>query len=149
MMRRRIRMRPLLALAVTACVACSSSDAVAHPQPRAACGDVNESIEVAKTFVRAVEADDVAGFRGCEYPGTVLREDLFRDAPFGGWRLDEVTIQTGYLPPPPSNAIVYRVPAPDSPNDFGPPHQSGLNIIVSLEPDGLYYVTDLRLYTST
>ena len=142
-------MRLLLALAVTACVGCASSDATTHPRPQVACGDVNESIEVAKTFVRAVEADDVAAFRSCEYPGTVLREDLFRDSPFGGWRLDEVTVQDYYLPPPPSNAVVYRVPAPDSPNEFGPPHQNGLNITISLEPDGLYYVTDLRLYTST
>ena len=88
-------------------------------------------------------------------PG-VRRRDIrvvprrFGEVPDGGWRLDAVTVQTYYLPQPPSNAIVYRVPAPDSPNQFGGrPHQSGLTIMVSLQPDGLYYVTDLRLYGST
>ena len=143
-------MRPLVALVMTACVGCSSSDATTHPQPLAACGGINQSLEIAKTFVRLVEAGDVAGYRRCEYPGTLLIEDLLGDVPDGGWRHDAVTVQTYYLPQPPSNAIVYRVPAPDSPNEFGGrPHQSGLNIMVSLQPDGLYYVTDLRLYAST
>lgn len=142
-------MRVLLALVMTARVGCGSTDAT-HPQPLAACGGVNLSMEVAKTFVRLVEAGDIAGYRRCECPGTVLREDLFRDVPEGGWRLDEVTIQTYYLPPPPSNAIVYRVPAPDSPNDLGgAPHHSGLNITITFEPDGRCYVTDLRMYAST
>ena len=145
-----MRMRVLVALVMAACVGCAPDDSASHPQPHVACGDVNQSIEIAKTFVRLVEAGDVAGYQSCEYPGTMLLEDLFRDVPEGGWRLDEVTVQTYYLPPPPSNAVVYRVPAPDSPNDFGgPPHQSGLNITITLEPDGLYYVTDLRMYASS
>ena len=35
-------------------------------------------------------------------------------------------------------------------NEFGgPAHQSGRDVTITLEPDGLYHVTDLQMYAST
>jgi len=143
-------MRLVLAIAMAACIGCSSDAATTHSQPPPQpCAGVNDPVEVIRTFVQAVEADDTTAYERCEYPGAVVNEDLIRGMATNGLLLVDLTIETRYLPPPASNEVVYRIPAPDQPGEGRPPHQSGVHVTVALEPDGLYYVTGVRLYTST
>lgn len=143
-------MRLVLALLMGACIGCSSNSATTNSSPPAARAGVNDPAAVAKTFVKAVEANDTVAYERCEYPGIQVNEDLVRGS--GALLLGDLSIETRHLQPPTaSNAMVYRIPALDVPGDTirRNPHQSGINVMVTLEPDGMYYVTELRVYAST
>ena len=57
------------------------------------------------------------------------------------------------------NNVIYELPQPPQPRiaydengstvDVGPPHESGVIVVVTKEADGRSYVTDLQFYASS
>lgn len=125
-----------------------------------ACSADNDPLAVAKTFIVAAESDDQATIARCTYPATRLSPDLISIVASGGWLLDQVRAvpENASLRLVPG-AVGFDFPEPPQPRgtyidgqgqsvSLGPDYQSGLLIAVTLEPDGLRYVTDLLAYGS-
>jgi hypothetical protein len=125
-----------------------------------ACSTDNDALAVAKTFIVAAESGDQTTIVRCTYSVSPLNPDLISIVASGGWLLDQVR-------PVPGNSSLRLGPGavgfafPNSPQSrgtyidgqgqsvsFGPDYQSGVMIAVTLEPDGLRYVTDVLGYGS-
>lgn len=125
-----------------------------------ACVLDNDPLNVAKTFILAAETSDQATIARCTYPAAGLSSDLVAIAASGGWMFDHVrpVQRTSKLKVGP-DSVGFDFPAPpqsrgtfiDSAGQsqsLGADFQSGVQIAVTLEPDGLRYVTDILGYAS-
>jgi hypothetical protein len=126
-----------------------------------ACAADNDPLTVARSFVVAAEAGDQAAIERCMYPAEPLGSDLIAIVASGGWLLDQVravqknsalkvgpnTVGFDFTQPPQPRGTV--VDSDGQSHSLGPDHQSGLQIAVTLEPDGLRYVTDVLAYASS
>ena len=125
-----------------------------------ACSTNNDSLTVAKMFVVAAESGDQATIARCTYPAARLASDLISIVASGGWLLDQVrrvpknsSLRLGPgavgfdFPAPPQSRGTY-IDGQGQSVSLGPDYQSGVMIAVTLEPDGLRYVTDVLGYGS-
>jgi len=161
--------RSAVTAARTSVSAASSSDATSaaavNSSPRQrrteACSADNDALAVAKTFIVAAESGDQATIARCTYPAARLSSDLIAIVASGGFMLDHVRAvqDTSALKVGP-NGVGFDFPQPPQPqgtfvdsdgqsHPLGPDHQSGVLIAVTLEPDGLRYVTDVLAYASS
>jgi hypothetical protein len=125
-----------------------------------ACSPDNDPLSVAKTFILAAETSDQATIARCIYPAAGLGSDLIAIAASGGWMLDQVRpVQRNSKLKVGPDSVGFDFPAPpqsrgtfiDSAGQsqaLGPDFQSGVQIAVTLEPNGLRYVTDILGYAS-
>lgn len=126
----------------------------------AACSADNDPLAVAKTFIVAAETNDQATITRCTYPAARLSSDLIEIVASGELILDQVRpIQENSLLKVGPDGVGFDFPAPPQsrgtfvgldgqPQSAGPDHQGGVQIAVTLEPDGLRYVTDVLGYAS-
>ena len=124
------------------------------------CAATNDPLAVARAFLVAAEEDDQEALSHCTSRRSPLTPSDVSIAAAGGWRIDEVQpIQENAVLPLGPTSIGYNFPSPpvsrgtfvDSggvsrPN--GPDYQGGIDVAVTREPDGLYYVTALLGYSS-
>ena len=114
----------------------------------------------ARTFVVAAETGDQATIARCTYSEAPLRPELISIVASGGWLLDQSrpVRENSSLRLGPA-AVGFDFPLPPQPRgtyidgdgesvSLGAPFQGGLMIAVTLEPDGLRYVTDVLGYGS-
>lgn len=155
--------RPSVLPAATSSNATSAVTVTSAPTPTTtkACSADNDPLTAAKTFVVAAETGDQATIARCTYPAARLSSDLIAVVASGGWTLDQVrpvqkdsTLKVGpnavgfdFPQPPQSRGMV--IDSDGQSHSLGPDHQSGLQIAVTLEPDGLRYVTDVLVYASS
>ena len=116
---------------------------------------------MAKTFVVAAEAGDQVTIERCTYPSARLSLDLIAIAASGGLLLDQVRpvqknsllkvgpIGVGFDFPGPPQSRGTLVDSGGQSHSLGPEYQSGVQIAVTLESDGLRYVTDVLVYASS
>lgn len=125
-----------------------------------ACSANNDPLAIAKTFVVAAESGDQATIARCTYPAARLKPDLISIVAAGGWLLDQArpvpensSLRLGpgavgfAFPNPPQSRGTY-IDGQGQSVSLGPDYQSGVMIAVTLEPDGLRYVTDVLAYGS-
>ncbi len=125
-----------------------------------ACAADNDPLTIARTFIVAAETGDQPTIARCTYPEAPLSPDLISIVASGGWLLDQArpvrensSLRLG------ATAVGFDFPLPPQPRgtyidgdgesvSLGAPYQGGLMIAVTLERDGLRYVTDVLGYGS-
>jgi hypothetical protein len=143
-------------------VSTSRASVVATPAATVAeaCSADNDPLTVAKTFVVAAETGDEVTIARCTYPASPLSSDLIAIVASGGWLLDHAgPVQAnsklkvgpagaGFdFPAPPQSRGTY-IDGQGQSVSLGPDFASGVQIAVTLEPDGRRYVTDVLGYAS-
>jgi hypothetical protein len=138
----------------------TASTIATAPLATDACAADNDPLTVAKTFIVAAETGDEATIARCIYPTAPLSADLISIVASGGFLLDQVQparpesllkvgpSAVGFdfpLPPQPRGTIL---DADGQPRSAGDDYASGVLIAVTLEPNGLRYVTDILGYSS-
>lgn len=124
------------------------------------CDATNDPLAVAKAFLVAAEADDQQALAHCASRRTPLTPNDISVAASGGWLLDhERPIQENAVLPLGPTSIGYNFSSPPVPRgtyvDSGgvsrriePDYQGGIDVAVTKESDGLYYVTAVLGYIS-
>ena len=113
---------------------------------------------VVKTFVTAIQAGDQSTYLQCVHPGFKLSAGVLQGLASGLYLLDAAASTDQVTPPPASNEVVVRVPAPNQPGDtiadgtlvvHRPGHASGVIVRTALDSDGSYYIVDVVFCAST
>ena len=122
-----------------------------------ACMSTDDALITAKKFVRAAEAHDTAGIVRCTYSAALLDRGNISEVEYGGWLLDQVgSVRTDTNLKMGPDTVGFDFPHRLQQRSFidanGQPMtvdlQSGIQIAVTKEPDGRWYVTDILGYVN-